>query len=48
MKFDTIRFKTIKNKNIDVTMSGDKIHFNNEDEEINYQAGAMFLNNGKK
>ncbi|MEE9662156.1 AAA family ATPase [Enterobacter cloacae complex sp. CARB60] len=48
MKFDTIRFKTIKNKNIDVTMSGDKINFNNEDEEINYQAGASFLNNGEE
>ncbi|EPK3184588.1 AAA family ATPase [Enterobacter kobei] len=48
MKFDTIRFKTIKNKSIDVTMSGDKINFHNEDEEINYHAGAVFLNNGKE
>lgn len=48
MKFDTIRFKTIKNKNIDVTMSGDKINFNNGEEEINYQKGAVFLNGGKE
>lgn len=48
MNFDTIRFKTIKDKNIDVTIDGNKIDFNDEEEEINYQAGIAFLNKGKE
>ncbi len=46
MSFDTIRFKTIKHKNIDVTMDGEKIVFDDENEEINYQAGVTFINKG--
>lgn len=46
MNFDTIRFKTIRGKNIDVTMDGEKIEFDDENEEINYQAGVTFINKG--
>lgn len=48
MKFDAIRFKTINNKEIDVTMNGEKIEFNDEQEEINYYAGVVFLNKGNE
>ncbi|WP_441545695.1 AAA family ATPase [Citrobacter freundii] len=48
MNFDSIRFTTIKGEHIDVTMKGEKIEFNDEEEEINYEAGVVFLNNNKE
>lgn len=48
MKFDSIRFKTIKNNEIIVSMNGDKIEFNDDRDEINYQAGVTFLNEGRE
>lgn len=48
MKFDAIRFRTIRNNEIIVSMSGDKIELNDEQDEINYQAGVTFLNEGRE
>lgn len=48
MSFDTIRFKTIKGRDVDVSMKNNKIEFNDEDEEINYHEGVKYISNGSE